>query len=42
LPNVTIHSSKLTLVDKETQVGRWKLIEQELADRGLPLEVHSA
>lgn len=37
VPNVTTHSSKITLVKKETAIGRWKVIEGELLQRGLLL-----
>lgn len=37
LPNVTVHSRRVTPIDKEVQVGRWKVIEEELTKRGLPL-----
>ncbi|KAI9804835.1 MAG: hypothetical protein M1825_001203 [Sarcosagium campestre] len=30
LPNVTLHSRRITPVDRHIQVGRWKLIEKEL------------
>ncbi|KAI6250355.1 hypothetical protein HI914_02076 [Erysiphe necator] len=35
LPNVSIHPRRITLRDRETRVGRWKLIEQEFIARGL-------
>jgi hypothetical protein len=37
LPNVSIYSRRQTPVDKERKVGRWKVIEKELRDRGLPV-----
>ena len=37
LPNVSVYQSKITFKDKEETVGRWKVIEQELRARGLPL-----
>lgn len=37
LPNVTVHSRKIGPVAKETAIGRWKVIEEELAKRGLPV-----
>lgn len=37
LPNVAIHDRRQTPVDKERSVGRWKLIEKELQERGLPV-----
>jgi len=35
--NVTILSRRETPVDKEKEVGRWKVIEKELRSRGLPV-----
>lgn len=35
LPNVSVHPRRLTLRDRETKVGRWKLIEEEFIARGL-------
>lgn len=37
LPNVTVHQSKIGPIDREVQVGRWKVIEAELKKRGLPV-----
>lgn len=37
LSNVTLHARKLTPIDKEVSVGRWKVIEEELTKRGLPV-----
>ena len=37
LPNVTIHAGRQTPIDKHKQVGRWKVIEEELINRGLPV-----
>lgn len=37
LPNVALHKRKLRLSDKEIPVGRWKLIQEELEKRGIPL-----
>lgn len=37
LPNVTVMGRRETPVDKEMQVGRWKLIEAELKRRDLPV-----
>lgn len=37
LPNIKIHTSRISPIDKEKEVGRWKVIEQELAERGLPV-----
>ena len=37
LPNVTIHQARQTPIHKHKEVGRWKVIEEELANRGLPV-----
>jgi len=37
LPNVSIIDRRVTPIDREKRIGRWKLIEQELVDRGLPV-----
>lgn len=37
LPNVTVSSRRITPIDKETAIGRWKVVEQELIERGLPV-----
>ncbi|KAI5360855.1 putative ribosomal protein L50, mitochondria [Septoria linicola] len=37
LPNVTVHKSRRTPVHKERQIGRWKVIEEELEMRDLPI-----
>lgn len=37
LPNVKLVSRRVGYIDKEKEIGRWKVIEQELLDRGLPL-----
>lgn len=37
LPNVKIASRRVTSLDKEKEVGRWKVIEKELMARGLPV-----
>jgi hypothetical protein len=37
LSNVKLHSRKIGPVEKETTVGRWKVIEEELKKRGLPV-----
>ena len=37
LPNVRILPRRETPIDKEKRVGRWKVIEEELRDRGLPV-----
>ncbi|KAK5047226.1 hypothetical protein LTR84_006748 [Exophiala bonariae] len=36
-PNVMVLPRRETPVDKEKEVGRWKLIEKELIERGLPV-----
>lgn len=40
LPNVNIFGRRITPIDKEVRVGRWKLIEKELSRRGLPVTGH--
>ena len=35
--NVMVLPRRETPVDKEKEVGRWKVIERELKDRGLPV-----
>lgn len=37
LPNVKIMDRRYTPIDKEKQVGRWKVIEKELQRQGLPV-----
>lgn len=37
LPNVAVYPSRITPVDRERSVGRWKVIEKELQERGLPV-----
>ncbi|EXJ80694.1 hypothetical protein A1O3_06978 [Capronia epimyces CBS 606.96] len=39
-PNVMVLSRRETPVDKEKEVGRWKVIERELRARGLPVLGH--
>jgi len=36
LPNVAVHQRRITSVDKQKRVGRWKVIVQELEKRDLP------
>merc|ERR1712230_259947 len=36
-PNVTVHARRQTPIDREKNVGRWKVIEEELVQRGLPV-----
>lgn len=37
LPNVHVYPARITPIDKERSVGRWKIIEKELRERGLPV-----
>ncbi|KND86943.1 hypothetical protein TOPH_08420 [Tolypocladium ophioglossoides CBS 100239] len=37
LPNIKLHSRKIGPIDKEVAVGRWKVIEEELKKRDLPV-----
>ncbi len=37
LPNVKVFPRRVTPIDKERAVGRWKVIEKELVARGLPV-----
>jgi len=37
LPNVQVSSRRITPIDKDKMVGRWKVIVKELRDRGLPV-----
>lgn len=37
IPNVTVHVSRQTPIHKHKEVGRWKVIEEELINRGLPV-----
>ena len=37
LKNVKVYPRRVTAIDKEKMVGRWKVIERELVDRGLPV-----
>lgn len=37
LPNVKIMDRRFTPIDKEKETGRWKIIEDELTRRGLPV-----
>lgn len=37
LPNVTVKSRRITPIDKEVSIGRWKVIEKELQSKGLPI-----
>lgn len=35
--NLLVFGRKEDMIDKETEIGRWKIIEAELRDRGLPI-----
>lgn len=37
LPNVKVYPRRVTPIDKDHAVGRWKVIETELVKRGLPV-----
>ena len=37
LPNVDVRDRRYTFIDKEKEIGRWKVIEQALTERGLPV-----
>lgn len=37
IPNVKIMARRYTPIDKEKQIGRWKVIEKELIKQGLPV-----
>ncbi|KAI6784541.1 uncharacterized protein J7T54_006586 [Emericellopsis cladophorae] len=37
LSNVKAHAQKISFVEKEKSIGRWKVIEEELKARGLPV-----
>ncbi|KAF3345983.1 hypothetical protein BJF96_g9684 [Verticillium dahliae] len=41
LPNVSVYARRITPIDREKEVGRWKLIEKELAKRDLPVTGHA-
>ncbi len=40
LPNLHIMDRRYTPIDKEKAVGRWKVVEKELRERGLPVTGH--
>jgi len=40
LPNVALISKRVTPIHKENAIGRWKLIKEELLERGLPVTGH--
>lgn len=37
LPNIQIMDRRYTPIDKEKEIGRWKIIERELIQRNLPV-----
>ena len=37
LGNVVVNGRRQTPVDREKELGRWKVIERELRDRDLPV-----
>ncbi|KAK0388105.1 hypothetical protein NLU13_4349 [Sarocladium strictum] len=39
-PNLKIHGRRITPIDREKAVGRWKVIEEELKKRDLPVTGH--
>ena len=41
LPNVQILVKKHSPIDRETEIGRWKVIKKELEKRGLPVTGNS-
>lgn len=41
LPNVRVSDRRITPIDKEKELGRWKVIEKELENRGLPVTGHN-
>ena len=41
LPNLKIMDRRYTPIDKEKEVGRWKIIEKELRKLGLPVTGHA-
>ncbi|KAI9658277.1 MAG: hypothetical protein M1821_002410 [Bathelium mastoideum] len=40
LTNVKLREQRITPIDKDREVGRWKVIEQELLHRNLPVTGH--
>lgn len=40
LPNIKVYDRRVTPIDKEKEVGRWKVIEEELKKRDLPITGH--
>ena len=41
LPNVKVRERRWSLIDKEKEVGRWKVIEEEFRKRDLPFATRS-
>ena len=41
MPNVELMTRRYTPIDKEKEIGRWKVIEEELERRGLPVTGNS-
>ena len=41
LPNLQVMDRRYTPIDKENELGRWKIIEKELRARGLPVTGHA-
>lgn len=37
LPNIAVFAKRITPIDKEKTIGRWKIIAKELEARGLPV-----
>ena len=37
LPNVQLSDRRVSYIDREKEIGRWKVIERELEVRGLPV-----
>ncbi|PVH87268.1 hypothetical protein DL98DRAFT_510132 [Cadophora sp. DSE1049] len=42
LPNVSIYPKRITPIDRERSLGRWKVIEKELEEKGLPITGHES
>ncbi|KAK0104576.1 hypothetical protein ONS95_004862 [Cadophora gregata] len=42
LPNVSIYARRITPIDRERSLGRWKVIEKELEEKGLPITGHES
>lgn len=37
VPNVVVHAKKRSSIAKEKEIGRWKIIQDELIARDLPV-----